>query len=205
MELVLHHLGKKKPTKVTVSDVVFGQAFNEPLIHQVLVAYTSGSRSGTKAQKNRSDVRGGGKKPWRQKGLGRARAGSSRGPLWRSGGVTFAARPRNYSQKVNRKMYRGAIRSILSELARQERLSCIDKFELKEPKTKAAIEVLGGLGLNEVLIVTDQVSDNAWLATRNVPGVEVINTAELNPYSLVGYEQVLITKDAMDKVEAWLA
>lgn len=205
MELVLHHLGKKKPTKVTVSDAVFGQAFNEPLIHQVLVAYMSGSRSGTKAQKNRSEVRGGGKKPWRQKGLGRARVGSSRNPLWRSGGVTFAARPRDYSQKVNRKMYRGALRSILSELARQERLSCIDKFELKEPKTKAAIEMLGGLGLNEVLIVTGEVSDNAWMATRNVPGVEVINASELNPYSLVGYEQVLITRDAMDKVEAWLA
>ncbi|MBI2969339.1 MAG: 50S ribosomal protein L4 [Gammaproteobacteria bacterium] len=205
MELVLRQFGKKKAGKLKVSDAVFAQAFNEPLVHQVLVAYRSGARAGTKAQKNRSDVRGGGRKPWRQKGLGRARAGSIRSPLWRGGGVTFAARPRDFSKKVNRKMYRGAICSILSELARQDRLSCIDHFNVGEPRTKHARAILSDLGLQDVLIIADDVTSNTHLATRNIPRVNVIDTVEIDPYSLVGFQNVVLTKAALEKIEAWLS
>jgi large subunit ribosomal protein L4 len=205
VELVMHQQGGKKPGKLNVSDAIFSQDYNEPLVHQVLVAYLAGARQGTKAQKNRSDVRGGGRKPWRQKGTGRARHGSIRSPLWRGGGVTFAARPRDHSKKVNRKMYRGAMRSILSELARQERLSCIDDFSPAGPKTKLAKEMLSGLGLADVLIITDRIGDNLRLATRNIPHVDVIDVTDLNPYALVGADHVLITRAAMEKVEAWLS
>lgn len=205
MELVLHQAGKKKPGKVKVSDEVFGARYNEPLIHQVLDAYMAGARSGTKAQKTRSEVRGGGRKPWRQKGTGRARAGTIRSPLWRGGGVTFAAKPRDYSKKVNKKMYRGAMRSIFSELVRQERLSCIDGFKLDEPKTKKAMEFLSSLDMNEVLIITDEVTNEMYLATRNIPRVDVIETSEIDPYSLIGFKNTLITKPALEKIEAWLA
>lgn len=205
MELVMHIAGKKRPGKIKVSENVFGQAYNEPLIHQVLVAYMAGGRSGTKAQKTRGDVRGGGKKPWRQKGTGRARAGSIRSPLWRGGGRTFAAQPRDFSQKVNRKMYRAAIRSILSELARQDRLFCVDQFVLNEPKTRSAREMLAGMGMTEALIIADEVTSNTHLATRNLPNIAVIKTAEIDPYSLIGYENVLMTKTAVEKVEAWLS
>lgn len=205
MELTLHQSGKKKPSKLKVSETVFGATYNESLIHQVLTSFMAGARAGTKAQKSRSEVRGGGRKPWRQKGLGRARAGTIRGPIWRGGGVTFAAKQRSYDKKVNKKMYRGAIRSILSELARQERLSCIDEFTLDAPKTKSALDKLSSIGLNEVLIVTDEVTENLYLATRNIPKVDVIDTSELDPYSLVGFKNVLLTKTAIEKVEAWLA
>jgi large subunit ribosomal protein L4 len=205
MDLRIHKTGDKKPGKLKVSDTVFGVKYNEPLIHQVLVAYMAGSRAGTKAHKTRSEVRGGGKKPWRQKGLGRARAGTSRGPLWRGGGVTFAAKPRDYSKKVNKKMYRGAMRSIFSELVRQDRLSCIDELTIEAPKTRAAKLLLSGLGLNEVLIITDEVSENLYLSTRNLPRVDVIDTGEINPYSLIGFENVLLTRSAVEKVEAWLS
>ena len=205
MELVLHQAGKKKPGKVKVSEEVFGAKYNESLIHQVLNAYTAGARSGTKAQKTRSEVRGGGRKPWRQKGTGRARAGTIRSPLWRGGGVTFAAKPRDYSKKVNKKMYRGAMRSIFSELVRQERLSCIDGFSLDEPRTKKAVEFLSSLDLNEALIITDQVTNEMYLATRNIPRVDVIDTTEIDPYSLIGFKNTLITKPALEKIEAWLA
>jgi len=205
MDITLHKTGKKKSEKISVSDAVFAAAYNEPLIHQVLTAYMAGSRAGTKAQKTRADVRGGGRKPWKQKGLGRARAGTIRSPLWRGGGVTFAARPRTFTKKVNRKMYQGAMRSIFSELVRQERLQCIDIFKLEEPKTKAALEFLSGLGLRDVLIITDEVTENLYLSTRNLPSVEVIDTNEINPYSLIGFENVLMTKAAIQRVEAWLS
>ncbi len=204
MQLVLHKAGNKKPGKVDVEDAVFGVDFNEPLIHQALTAYLAGSRSGTKAQKSRSDVRGGGRKPWRQKGTGRARSGTIRSPIWRGGGVTFAARPRNHDQKLNRKMYRGAIRSILSELARQERLLVIDEINIEEPKTRAMLAQLKTLGLKDVLIVTTEVSENLYLSSRNIPNVDVIDTEEIDPYVLLGFDKVLMTRAAVEKVEAWL-
>lgn len=205
MDIKIHNKGAKKPGKLSVSDAVFGAKYNEPLIHQVLVAYMAQSRAGTKANKSRSEVRGGGKKPWRQKGLGRARTGTIRNPLWRGGGITFAAKPRDYSKKVNRKMYRGAMRSIFSELARQDRLACIEELNIDAPKTRAAKTLLTGLGLDEVLIITDEVSENLYLSTRNLPRVDVIDTQEINPYSLIGFQNVLLTKAAMEKVEAWLS
>lgn len=205
MDLKLHKAGKKRSAKIAVSDAVFAADFNEPLIHQVLTAYLAGARSGTKAQKTRSEAHGGGRKPWRQKGLGRARAGTIRSPIWRGGGKAFAAKPRSFSKKVNTKMYRGAMRSILSELARQERLYCIDEFRIEEPRTKTAKLFLSELGLDEVLIITDEVTENMYLSTRNLPHVDVIDTSEINPYSLIGFENVLITQGAVEKVEAWLS
>ena len=205
MDLTLHKAGKKKTDKLKVSDSVFAAAYNEPLIHQVLTAYMAGARAGTKAQKTRADVRGGGRKPWKQKGLGRARAGTIRSPLWRGGGITFAARPRSFAKKVNRKMYRGAMRSILSELVRQERLRCIDIFKLDEPKTKAALAFLATLGLQDVLIITDEVTENLYLSTRNLQTVDVIDTSEINPYALIGFDHVLMTEAAVQRVEAWLS
>ena len=188
-----------------VSDAVFGADFNEALIHQVVTAYMAGGRSGTKAQKSRSDVSGGGAKPWRQKGMGRARAGTSRSPIWRSGGVTFAARPRDYSQKVNRKMYRGAVCSILSELVRQERLVVVDAFSIEAPKTKELVGKLNGLGMKEALIVTTQPDENLYLAARNVYDVDVRDVNEVDPVSLVGFEKVLITAEAIKTLEERLA
>ena len=205
MELKLHKSGKKRAGTVKVSDAVFAADFNEPLIHQVLAAFMAGARSGTKAQKSRAEVRGGGRKPWRQKGLGRARAGTIRSPIWRGGGVTFAAKPRDHSQKVNKKMYRGAIRAILSELVRQERLVCIDEFNVEEAKTRAVLNKLDDLGLNKVLIISDDVSEYLYLGVRNIPCVEVIDTAEIEPYTLIGFEKVLMTNGALEKVEAWLS
>ena len=204
MKLVLHKTGKKRAGSVTVADEVFDAAYNEPLVHQVLTSYLATGRSATKSLKNRSAVRGGGKKPWRQKGLGRARAGTIRSPLWRGGGVTFANNQRRYARKVNRKMFRGALRSILSELVRQERLMCIDKLNISAPKTKAALEMLAQLGLDEVLIITDAISEELYLATRNLARVAVIHTHEIDPYSLVGFDRVLITGAALEKVEKWL-
>ena len=205
MDIKVHKIGKKTTSKVSVSDNIFSAPYNEPLVYQVVTAYLAGARSGTKAQKTRSEARGGGKKPWRQKGLGRARAGTIRSPIWRGGGVTFAAKPRDHSRKVNKKMYRGAMRSILSELVRQERLLLVDEFKQDEPRTKSFLDKLKSLDLREVLIVTDEISENLYLASRNVPCVEVVDTVELNPYNLVGYEKVLMTKNAVQKVETWLA
>lgn len=205
MDLILHQTGKKKAGKLAVSDAVFAAPYNESLVHQVLTAYMTRARAGSRAQKTRAQVSGGGRKPWRQKGTGRARAGSNRSPLWRGGGVTFAAGPKHYDVKVNKKMYRGAMRAILSELARQERLSCIDQFTVEEPKTKKAREVLAGLGLDDVLIITDELNENALLSTRNLPKVNIIDTGEIDPYTLIGFGNVLMTKAAVEKVEAWLA
>lgn len=191
--------------KATVSDEVFGKEFNETLVHQAVVAFMAGGRAGTKAQKTRSDVSGGGAKPFRQKGTGRARAGTIRSPLWRSGGTTFAARPRDYSQKLNKKMYRAAMRSIFSELARQERLVVVDSFAVDSAKTKALVEKLGALSLDNVLIVPDQADQNMYLAARNLPHVDVVEVAGLDPVSLIGFEKVLVTVAALKQVEEWLA
>lgn len=205
MELTIQQTDKKASGKLNVADAVFADDFNEPLIHQVLTTYLAGTRAGTKAQLTRSEVRGGGKKPWRQKGIGRARAGTIRSPLWRSGGVTFAAKPRDHSKKLNKKMYRGAIRSILSELVRQERLICVDSFDVDESKTKLVKQKLEQLGLEEVLIITNELSENLYLSVRNLPKVDIIGTDEINPYSLIGFEKVLITQPALEKVEGWLS
>ncbi|MCA1769767.1 MAG: 50S ribosomal protein L4 [Halomonas sp.] len=190
---------------VEVSDVTFGKEFNEALVHQVVTAYLAGGRQGTRAQKNRSDVRGGGKKPWRQKGTGRARAGTIRSPLWRSGGVTFAARPQDHSQKVNRKMYRAAMRSILSELVRQERLVAVEEITVEAPKTKELVAKLSELGLERVLIVTEEVDEKLYLAARNIPNVDVVDVAAADPVSLVAFDKVLVTVSALRKFEEKLA
>ena len=205
MELKIEKSGKKQAGTMSVADNVFAAKFNEPLIHQVLVSYMAGSRSGTKAQKSRSEVRGGGKKPWRQKGTGRARAGTIRSPIWRGGGVTFAAKSRDFSKKINKKMFRGAMRSIFSELVRQERFVCVDEFDVSESKTKLVKEKLDKLGLNEVLIITEGLSENLYLGVRNIPKVDVMDSSEIDPYSLIGFEKVLITQAAVEKVEEWLS
>jgi len=189
---------------INVSEATFGRDFSEALVHQVVTAYLAGGRAGTKAQKTRSDVRGGGRKPWKQKGTGRARAGTIRSPLWRGGGRTFAARPRDHSQKVNRKMYRGALQTILSELVRQDRLVVLDKFDLSTPKTSELLAKLSDLGFEKGLIVTAQVEGNLFLATRNVPGVYVLDVAGLDPVSLVAADKVIMTVDAVKKIEEWL-
>ncbi|MCU7919967.1 MAG: 50S ribosomal protein L4 [Candidatus Thiodiazotropha sp. (ex Dulcina madagascariensis)] len=188
-----------------VSDEIFGAAFKQALIHQVVSAYMAGARAGTKAQKNRAAVRGGGAKPFRQKGTGRARAGTSRSPIWRSGGVNFAASPRSYSQKVNRKMYRGAVRSILSELNRQERLVVVDEINVSQPKTKELANKLKTMDLNDVLVVSVNPDENLYLAARNLYGVDVRDVDEIDPVSLVAYEKVLVTEGAVKKLEERLA
>ena len=191
---------------ISLNDEIFAKDFNEALVHQVVVAFQAAGRLGTKAQKNRSDVRGGGAKPWRQKGTGRARAGSSRSPIWRSGGVTFAARPQNWEQKVNKKMYRLAIASIFSELIRQDRLVVVDSIAVSEPKTKAALKLLNDWNLgNSVLIVTEAIDLNIYLSTRNLPYVQALDVAGLDPVSLIQFEKVVITSDAIKNVGEWLA
>jgi large subunit ribosomal protein L4 len=189
---------------IKVSEDTFGRDFSEALVHQVVTAYLAGGRAGTKAQKTRSDVRGGGRKPWRQKGTGRARAGTIRSPLWRGGGQTFAARPQDHSQKVNRKMYRGALQAILSELVRQDRLIVLDKIELSSPKTKEMLIKLAELDFKSGLIVTEEVEGNLFLATRNIPKIYVLDVASLDPVSLVAADKVIMTVDAVKKIEEWL-
>lgn len=190
---------------VSVSDAVFGAEFKEGLVHQVVVAYMNAARSGTKKQKTRSEVTGGGAKPWRQKGTGRARAGTIRSPIFRTGGVTFAARPRNFEQKVNRKMYRGAVRSILSELVRQERLVVVDGISVDAPKTKQLLAKLNDLGVSEALIVTEQFDENLMLAARNLYHVGVATVSEIGPVALVGFDKVVITSGALKALEEKLA
>ena len=190
---------------LTVSETTFGRDFNEALVHQVVVAYAAGARQGTRAQKTRSEVSGGGAKPWRQKGTGRARAGTIRSPIWRTGGVTFAAKPQNHSQKVNKKMYRGAMKSILSELVRQERLIVVDNFSVEAPKTKDLVAKLKDLELNDVLIVTSEVDENLFLAARNLYKVDARDVAGIDPVSLIAFDKVLITADAVKQVEEMLA
>jgi large subunit ribosomal protein L4 len=192
-------------SKFSVSDAVFGVEYNESLVHQVLVAYLAGARSGTAKQKTRAEVRGGGRKPWKQKGTGQARAGTIRSPLWRKGGKIFAAVPRDHSQKVNRKMYRGALRAIVSELARQGHLLIAEEFSVTAPKTKGLIEKLSKLGANDILIVTDAVDQNLMLSSRNLPHVAVSDVEGLNPLALLSREKVLMTQAAVKKLEAWLS
>jgi large subunit ribosomal protein L4 len=190
---------------VEVSDLAFGKEFNEALVHQVVTAYLAGARQGTKAQKNRSAVSGGGAKPFRQKGTGRARAGTSRSPIWRSGGVTFAAQPRDHAQKVNKKMYRAAMRCIFSELVRQDRLVVVEDFALESPKTKQFVAKLNELELSNVLLITEDVEQNLYLAARNLPFVDVRDAAGVDPVSLIGFDKVLVTVPALKKVEEVLA
>lgn len=186
---------------VTISDEAFGREFNESLVHQVITAYMAGARQGTKAQKSRSEVRGGGIKPWRQKGTGRARAGTSSSPIWRAGGVTFAAKPRSFEQKVNKKMYRAAMQSILSELIRQERLVVADTFAVDTHKTKEFVAKLKELELSNVLIVSDEVNENLYLAARNVPHVGITEASSIDPVSLIAFEKVLVTLPALKQLE----
>lgn len=202
MEISLQ--GSKK-AKLEVADEIFSCKYNEPLIHQVVTAFLAASRAGTAAQKTRSEVSGGGAKPFRQKGTGRARAGTIRSPLWRKGGVVFAAKPRNYEQKVNKKMYRGAIRSILSELIRLERLLVVDSFITDSHKTKDLLNKLSELKIgNNTLIITEAVDENLYLAARNLPTVEIRDVAAIDPVCLIGAEQVLITVAALKQVEELL-
>ena len=197
--------GRASKNSVELSDGNFGRDFNETLVHQVVTAYMAAARSGTKAQKNRSGVRGGGAKPFRQKGTGRARAGTIRSPLWRSGGTTFAAVPRDYEQKVNKKMYRAALRSILSELVRQERLVVVDKFALETPKTKALAEKLKAMDITNVLIVESEVGDNLFLSARNLPHVDVVEAKRVDPVSLVRFDKIVMTVAAVAALEEMLA
>ncbi|GAA0305234.1 50S ribosomal protein L4 [Psychrosphaera haliotis] len=190
---------------VEVSEATFGREFNEALVHQVVTAYAAGARQGSRAQKTRSEVSGGGKKPWRQKGTGRARAGTIRSPIWRSGGVTFAAKPQDHSQKVNKKMYRGAIQSILSELVRQERFVVVDNFEVETPKTKALAAKLNEMSLKDVLIITEEVSENLFLSARNLYKVDVRDAATIDPVSLIAFDKVLVTAGAVKQIEEMLA
>ena len=210
---------------VELSEAAFGHEFNEPLVHQVVTAYLAGGRQGSRAQKSRSQQRGGGRKPWRQKGTGRARAGTIRSPIWRGGGVTFAAKPQNHAQKVNRKMYRGALRCILSELIRQERIVALESLHVELPKTKSLLQTLKDLDLGalsrgergdasgaqgdtprgNVLIVTEAVDENLFLAARNLKDVDVLEVAGVDPVSLIGHDKVLITVGALKQLEAALS
>jgi large subunit ribosomal protein L4 len=192
-------------SSMDVADAVFGQDFNETLVHQVVVAYMAAGRAGTHAQKNRTAVRGGGSKPWRQKGTGRARAGTIRSPLWRGGGTTFAATTRDYSQKVNKKAYRAAIRSIFSELVRQDRLVVVEKFVVDTPRTRELVDKLGAMDLDRVLLVHDEPDENLYLAARNLPHVDIVDTTIADPVSLVGFDKVLITVAALRQFEEKLA
>lgn len=189
---------------IKVSEATFDREFSEALVHQVVTAYLAGGRAGTKAQKNRAAASGGGAKPWRQKGTGRARAGTIRSPLWRGGGRTFAATPRDHSQKVNRKMYRGAMQAILSELVRQERLVVVDSIEIAEPKTQALIAKLAELDVERGLIVTSEMNENVYLASRNIPGLYMVDVAGVDPVSLVAADRVVMTVDAIEKIQEWL-
>jgi len=205
VELSVVKPGNKAAGTVAVSEANFAREYNEALVHQVVTAYLSGARQGTRSQKTRSEVAGGGKKPWRQKGTGRARAGTIRSPIWRSGGVTFAAKPQDHSQKVNRKMYRAAMRSILSELARTDRLMIVEALDVEQPKTKLLVEALKGYGVDNVLIVADNVDKNLYLASRNLHKVDVRDVEGADPVSLIAYDKVMITVDAVKKFEEALA
>ena len=190
---------------VDVADSAFGAAFNEALVHQVVTAYLAGARAGTKAQKNRSAVRGGGTKPWRQKGTGRARAGTIRSPIWVGGGRAFAAQPRNHDQKVNKKMYRAALRSVLSELVRQDRLLVVESIELEAPKTKLLAGKIKELGLDDVLILNEAFDETLFLAARNLPNVGVCDVASIDPVVLIRFEKVLVTLPALKLIEERLS
>ena len=197
-------LSNTKNKDISISNDVFSKEFNESLIHQAVVSFMAASRQGSAKQKNRSEVRGGGKKPYRQKGTGRARAGTIRSPLWRGGGVTFASRPRDYSKKLNKKMYRAAIKSIFSELVRQNRLVAIEKPVLKKPKTKEIASFLNEVSLSKVLIIIDELDMNLYLSARNIPNVDVITVREINPVNLLKPQKVAVTSEALKQIEEWI-
>lgn len=205
MDLQLQSFDGSKAGNITVSDAVFDREYNESLVHQVVTAYLAGARSGTHAQKTRSEVSGGGRKPFAQKGSGRARAGTIRSPLWRSGGTTFAAKPRDYSQKVNRKVYRNAICSILSELRRNDSLVIVDKVELETPKTKDLLAKTDAMGVKNALIVTENAAGNLALASRNLYDLSATDAAHLNPVALLKFDKVLMSEDSVRKLEESLA
>jgi len=194
----------KRGAKFEVADSVFAREYNEGLVHQAVTSYLAGGRAGTRKQKNRSDVRGGGIKPWRQKGTGHARAGTIRSPIWRGGGVTFAARPQDFSQKVNRKMYRAAMQCILSELVREERLILVKEFSVSAPKTKEVLVLLAKYELTDVLIVTENADENLFLSIRNLHRISVLDVAELNPVDLIKHEKVVMTQEAVNKLQEQL-
>ena len=204
MNLTITQAGGGSGAAVEISEATFARQFNEALVHQVVVAYMAGGRQGTRAQKSRSDVRGGGRKPYRQKGTGRARAGTIRSPIWRSGGVTFPSQTQDFSQKVNRKMYRGAMQSILSELIRQERLVVAETFEVAEPRTKTVVSLLNDLDLSSVLIVVESFDENLYLGARNLKGVEVIDVKGINPVDLLRFDKVLFTVGSLKQAEEML-
>jgi len=203
MKLDLLNIENKK-TDFQISETTFGKEFNETLVHQAVVTYLAGSRQGSHKQKTRSEVRGGGKKPYRQKGTGRARAGTIRSPIWRGGGVAFAATPRDYSKKINKKMYRAAISSIFSELHRQNRLVAIEQPKFEAPKTKEMNSFLNQFNLNNVLIILDEMDTNLYLSARNIPHVDVVTVKEINPVILLRSEKVAVTPAAFKLIEAWV-
>ncbi|BAS67289.1 50S ribosomal protein L4 [Bathymodiolus septemdierum thioautotrophic gill symbiont] len=204
MKLKVLDISAKKSTSTEVADAVFARDYNQSLVHQVTTAYMATGRQGSKAQKNRAAVSGGGKKPWAQKGTGRARAGTSRGPIWRSGGVTFAAQPRSFAQKVNKKMYKGAISVIFSELARTERLKVVKDFGVTDAKTKNITALLKALDVTDALLMTEELDENLYLSSRNLYHVGVCDTQSIDPVSLIGYKNVVITEAALKKIEAQL-
>lgn len=205
MELSIVKPGNEDAGALSVSAANFDREYNEDLVHQVVTSYLAGARQGTRAQKNRADVRGGGRKPWRQKGTGRARAGSIRSPIWRSGGVTFAARPQDHSVKVNRKMYRAALKTIISELARQGRLLVVETLDVDAPKTKLLVEHLAAYGVSSALLLADEVSENLYLASRNLQKVDVRDVQSMDPVSLLAHDKVMVTVEAVKKIEEMLA
>ena len=204
MELEVLNQNGSGDTKVSLAEGVFNQEFNQDLVHQLVNTYIHNSHQRTKGQKNRSAVRGGGKKPWKQKGTGRARAGTIRSPIWRGGGVPFAAVPRDYSKKINKKMYRAAIRSILSELYRQDRIIGLAKPTFEAPKTKVMAKIIKDAGLDSVLIILDEMDTNIYLSARNIPHVEVVTVKEINPVVLLRSDKVAITPEALSLIEAWV-
>jgi large subunit ribosomal protein L4 len=206
MELALTTAGGKASSKtVAVADSAFAREFNEGLIHQIVTAYLAGGRAGTRGHKNRADVSGGGAKPWKQKGTGRARSGTIRSPLWRGGGKTFAATNQDWSQKINKKQYRAGMRAILSELIRQERMVIVESMELKEPKTKQLAEQLGKFGLESVMIVVDAMDKNLYLAARNLHKIGVCEAGVIDPVNLIKFDKVLVTVPALKKLEEMFA
>jgi len=205
VELSIVKPGNEDAGTLSVSDANFAREYNEDLVHQVVTSYLAGARQGTRAQKNRAAVAGGGKKPWRQKGTGRARAGTIRSPIWRSGGVTFAATPQDHSVKVNRKMYRAALKTIMSELARQGRLVVVEALDVEAPKTKLLVQQLDAYGVNSALLVSGEVSENLYLASRNLQKVDVRDVQGIDPVSLLAHDKVLVTVDAVKRIEEMLA
>lgn len=204
MKLKVLNISTNESTATEVADRVFAKDYNQSLVHQVTTAYMATGRQGSKAQKNRAAVSGGGKKPWAQKGTGRARAGTSRGPIWRSGGVTFAAKPKSFAQKVNKKMYKGAISVIFSELVRTERLKVVKEFGITEAKTKNVTALLKALDVKDALLMTESLDENLYLSSRNLYHVGVCDTQSIDPVSLIGYKNVVITESALKKIEAQL-